>query len=54
MNVQILNAMGALVYNQTLIAGVSQTIDIASFNPGIYYVTVIAEGETKIIRLLKN
>ncbi len=52
-NVQILNAMGALVYNQTLIASVSQTIDIASFNPGIYYIA-IAECETKIIRLLKN
>ena len=53
-NIQILNSMGQTVYNQVVQAGLVQTIDIASFIPGVYYVTVIAEGETKIIRLLKN
>ena len=53
-NIQILNSMGETVYNQVVQAGLVQTIDIASFIPGVYYVTVIAEGESKIIRLLKN
>jgi hypothetical protein len=53
-NIQILNSMGESVYNQVVEAGLVQTIDIASFIPGVYYVTVIAEGESKIIRLLKN
>jgi hypothetical protein len=53
-NIQILNAMGEMVYNQVLEAGLVQNIDIASLTPGIYYVTVIAEAESKIIRLLKN
>ncbi len=53
-NIQILNSMGETVYNQVLEAGLVQSIDITSFIPGVYYVTVIAEGESKIIRLLKN
>ena len=53
-NIQILNSMGETVYNQVVEAGLVQTIDIASFISGVYYVTVIAEGESKIIRLLKN
>ena len=53
-NIQILNSMGETVYNQVLEAGLAQSIDIALFIPGVYYVTVIAEGGSKIIRLLKN
>ena len=53
-NIQILNSMGEAVYNQVVEAGLVQNIDITSFIPGVYYVTVIAEGESKIIRLLKN
>ena len=53
-NIQILNSMGETVYKQVLEAGLVQSIDITSFIPGVYYVTVIAEGESKIIRLLKN
>jgi hypothetical protein len=53
-NIQILNSMGETVYNKVVEAGLVQSIDIASFIPGVYYVSVIAEGESKIIRLLKN
>jgi hypothetical protein len=54
LSIQILNSMGEMVYNQVVEAGLVQNIDIASFIPGVYYVTIIAEGESKIIRLLKN
>ena len=54
LSIQILNSMGEMVYNQMVEAGLVQSIDIASFTPGVYYVTVMAEGESKIIRLLKN
>jgi hypothetical protein len=53
-HIQILNSMGETVYNKVVDAGLVQSIDIASFIPGVYYVSVIAEGESKIIRLLKN
>ena len=53
-SIQIVNSMGESMYNQVLNAGLTQTIDIASYIPGIYYVTVISEGESKIFRLLKN
>jgi len=53
-NIQILNSMGETVYNKVVEAGLVQSIDIASFIPGVYYVSIIAEGESKIIRLLKN
>lgn len=46
-NIQILNSMGEAVYSQVVEAGLVQTIDIASFIPGVYCVTVIAESEIK-------
>ena len=53
-NIQIMNSMGEMVYTQVLNAGLLQTIDIASLMPGIYFVSLVSDGETKIIRLLKN